>query len=67
MQDLGKLFVGKLTELGVASRQAIQGLKQEFDSNMGAVNAEIKAIKKWANTTERQKRPGCVVNAPFRR
>ena len=67
MQDLGKLFVGKLTELGVASRHAIQGLKQEFDSNMGAVNAEIKAIKKWANTTERQKRPGCVVNAPFRR
>lgn len=67
MQDLGKLFVGKLTELGVASRQAIQGLKQEFDSNMGAVNAEIKAIKKWANTTERQKRPGGVANVPFRR
>lgn len=67
IQDLGKLFVGKLTELGVASRQAIQGLKQEFDSNMGAVNAEIKAIKKWANTTERQKRPGGVANVPFRR
>lgn len=46
MQDLGKLFVGKVAELGVASRQVIQSLKQMFESNIGAINKEIAEIKR---------------------
>lgn len=45
LQNLNKLFVGKLTELGVASRQVLQGLKQMFESNIGAINKEIAEIK----------------------
>lgn len=67
MREIGKLYVAKLTELGIASRKAIKGLKQQMDNNMSTFNAELNAIKRWANTTERQKRPGGVVNAPFRR
>lgn len=67
MREIGKLYVAKLTELGIATRQAITGLKQQMDGNMNAFNVELNAIKRWANTTERQKRPGGVVNAPFRR
>lgn len=46
LQNLNKLFVGKLTELGVASRQVLQGLKQTFESNIGAINKEITEIKR---------------------
>lgn len=46
LQNLNKLFVGKLTELGVASRQVLQGLKQMFESNIGAINKEIAEIKR---------------------
>ena len=46
LQDLNKLFVGKLTELGVASRQVIQGLKQTLESNIGVINKEIAEIKR---------------------
>lgn len=46
IRDLGKLFVGKLTELGIASRQAIQGLTQEFNHNIDTVNKEIEEIKR---------------------
>lgn len=46
LRDLNKLFVEKLTELGVASRQVIQGLKQTFESNIGAINKEIAEIKR---------------------
>lgn len=46
IQNLNKLFVGKLTELGVASRQVLQGLKQMFESNIGAINKEITEIKR---------------------
>lgn len=67
MREIGKLYVAKLTELGIATRQAITGLKQQMDGNMNAFNVELNAIKRWANTTERQKRPGGVVNVPFRR
>lgn len=67
MREIGELYVAKLTELGIASRKAIKGLKQQMDNNMSTFNAELNAIKRWANTTERQKRPGGVVNAPFRR
>lgn len=67
MREIGKLYVAKLTELGIATRQAITGLKQQMDGNMNAFNVELNAIKRWANTTERQKRPGGVVNTPFRR
>lgn len=67
MREIGKLYAAKLEELGVASRQAIDGLGNQLNSNLGRINAEIKALKKWANTTERQKRPGGVVNTPFRR
>ena len=67
MREIGKLYAAKLEELGVASRQAIEGLGNQLNSKLGGINAEIKAIKKWANTTERQKRPGGAVNVPFRR
>lgn len=66
MREIGKLYAAKLEELGVASRQAIEGLGNQLNSKLGGINAEIKAIKKWANTTERQKRPGGAVNVPFR-
>lgn len=66
MREIGKLYAAKLEELGVASRQAIEGLGNQLNSRLGGINAEIKAIKKWANTTERQKRPGGAVNVPFR-
>lgn len=46
LRDLNKLFVGKLTELGVASRQVIQGLKQTLESNIGVINKEIAEIKR---------------------
>lgn len=46
LQNLNKLFVGKLTELGVASRQVLQGLKQMFESNIGTINKEITEIKR---------------------
>ncbi len=46
LQNLNKLFVEKLTELGVASRQVLQGLKQMFESNIGAINKEIAEIKR---------------------
>lgn len=46
IQNLNKLFVGKLTELGVASRQVLQDLKQMFESNIGAINKEITEIKR---------------------
>lgn len=66
MREIGKLYAAKLEELGVASRQAIEGLGNQLNSKLGGINAEIKAIKKWANTTERQKRSGGAVNVPFR-
>ena len=66
MREIGKLYAAKLEELGVASRRAIEGLGNQLNSKLGGINAEIKAIKKWANTTERQKRPGGAVNVPFR-
>lgn len=66
MREIGKLYAAKLEELGVASRQAIDGLGKQLNSKLGEINAEIKAIKKWANTTERQKRPGGTNNPPFR-
>lgn len=66
MREIGKLYAAKLEELGVASRQAIDGLGKQLNSKLGGINAEIKAIKKWANTTERQKRPGGTNNPPFR-
>lgn len=46
LRDLNKLFVGKLTELGVASRQVIEGMKQMFENNIGAINKEIAEIKR---------------------
>lgn len=46
LRDLNKLFVEKLMELGVASRQVIEGLKQTFESNIGAINKEIAEIKR---------------------
>lgn len=46
LRELNKLFVGKLTELGVASRQVIQGLKQTLENNIGVINKEIAEIKR---------------------
>lgn len=66
MREIGKLYAAKLEELGVASRQAIEGLGNQLNSKLGGINAEIKALKRWANTTERQKRPGGTNNPPFR-
>ena len=39
MREIGKLYVAKLTELGIASRKAIKGLKQQMDNNMSTFNA----------------------------
>lgn len=67
MRELGKLYVAKLQELGLATKRAINGLKEELTQGLRGINAQIDAIGKWANTTERQKRPGSIVNLPYRR
>lgn len=58
MRELGKLYVAKLQELGLATKRAINGLKEELTQGLRGINAQIDAIGKWANTTQRQKRPG---------
>lgn len=67
MRELGKLYVAKLQELGLATKRAINGLKEELTQGLRGINAQIDAIGKWANTTQRQKRPGGVVNLPYRK
>ncbi|MCL6677585.1 hypothetical protein M8O52_11140 [Akkermansia muciniphila] len=67
MRELGKLYVAKLQELGLATKRAVNGLKEELTQGLRGINAQIDAIGKWANTTERQKRPGSIVNLPYRR
>ena len=67
MRELGKLYVAKLQELGLATKRAINGLKEELTQGLRGINAQIDAIGKWANTTQRQKRPGGIVNLPYRR
>ena len=64
MRELGKLYVAKLQELGLATKRAINGLKEELTQGLRGINAQIDAIGKWANTTQRQKRPGGIVNLP---
>jgi len=67
MRELGKLYVAKLQELGLATKRAINGLKEELTQGLRGINAQIDAIGKWANTTQRQKRPGGIVNLPYRK
>ncbi len=67
MRELGKLYVAKLQELGLATKRAVNGLKEELTQGLREINAQIDAIGKWANTTERQKRPGGIVNLPYRK
>lgn len=67
MRELGKLFRAKLEEFGVTTKRAFNGLKEELNQGLRDFNVQIEAIGKWANTTERQKRPGGVVNLPYRR
>lgn len=67
MRELGKLYVAKLQELGLATKRAINGLKEELTQGLRGINAQIDAIGKWANTTQRQKRPGGIVNPPYRK
>lgn len=67
MRELGKLYVAKLQELGLATKRAINGLKEELTQGLRGINAQIDAIGKWANTTKRQKRPGGIVNLPYRK
>lgn len=67
MRELGKLYVAKLQELGLATKRAINGLKEELTQGLREINAQIDAIGKWANTTQRQKRPGGIVNLPYRK
>lgn len=67
MRELGKLYIAKLQELGLATKRAINGLKEELTQGLRGINAQIDAIGKWANTTERQKRPGGIVNLPYRK
>lgn len=67
MRELGKLYVAKLQELGLATKRAINGLKEELTQGLRRINAQIDAIGKWANTTQRQKRPGGIVNLPYRK
>lgn len=67
MREIGKLYVAKVQELGLATKRAVNGLKEELNQGLREINAQIDAIGKWANTTERQKRPGGVVNLPYRR
>ncbi|MCD8272659.1 MAG: hypothetical protein LUC46_08055 [Akkermansia sp.] len=67
MRELGKLYVAKLQELGLATKRAVNGLKEELTQGLRGINAQIDAIGKWANTTQRQKRPGGIVNLPYRK
>ena len=67
MRELGKLYVAKLQELGLATKRAVTGLKEELTQGLRGINAQIDAIGKWANTTERQKRPGGIFNLPYRK
>ena len=67
MRELGKLYVAKLQELGLATKRAVNGLKEELTQGLKEINAQIDAIGKWANTTQRQKRPGGIVNLPYRK
>ena len=67
MRELGKLYVAKLQELGLATKRAINGLKEELTQGLRGINAQIDAIGNWANTTQRQKRPGGIVNLPYRK
>ena len=67
MRELGKLYVAKLQELGLATKRAINGLKEELTQGLRGINAQIDAIGKWANTTQWQKRPGGIVNLPYRK
>lgn len=67
MRELGKLYVAKLQELGLATKRAVNGLKEELTQGLRGINAQIDAIGKWSNTTERQKRPGGIVNLPYRK
>lgn len=67
MRELGKLYVAKLQELGLATKRDINGLKEELTQGLKGINTQIDAIGKWANTTQRQKRPGGIVNLPYRK
>lgn len=67
MRELGKLFRAKLEEFGVTTKRAFNGLKEELNQGLRDFNVQIRALGEWANKTERQKRPGGVVNLPYRR
>ena len=67
MRELGKLYVAKLQELGLATKRDINGMKEELTQGLKGINTQIDAIGKWANTTQRQKRPGGIVNLPYRK
>ena len=67
MRELGKLFRAKLEEFGVTTKHAFNGLKEELNQGLRDFNVQIRALGEWANKTERQKRPGGVVNLPYRR
>lgn len=67
MRELGKLFRVKLEEFGVTTKRAFNGLKEELNQGLRDFNVQIRALGEWANKTERQKRPGGVVNLPYRR
>lgn len=63
----GNIDEAEMRELGLATKRAINGLKEELTQGLRGINAQIDAIGKWANTTQRQKRPGGIVNLPYRK
>ena len=50
MRELGKLYIAKLQELGLATKRAVTGLKEELTQGLKEINAQIDAIGKWSNT-----------------
>ena len=39
MRELGKLYVAKLQELGLATKRAVNGLKEELTQGLKEINA----------------------------
>lgn len=58
MRELGKLYVAKLQELGLATKRAINGLKEELTQGLRGINAQIDAIGKWAILPKGRNAPG---------
>lgn len=66
MAEIIKQLVAKLNENGIVMNQAVSNLSAQFMQALSSVEQNIAEIKKWANTTARQKRPGSPGNVPFR-